>query len=65
MSNTLSVEVVASKILFVRGKKIMIDKDLAQLYGVATKNLNKAVKETIKDSPKILCSNLATKSWKV
>lgn len=43
MPNTISVEVVATKIFGIRGKKVMLDTDLAVLYGVRTKNLNKAV----------------------
>jgi hypothetical protein len=35
---------ISQKIFFVRGTRIMLDADLARLYGVATKNLNKAVK---------------------
>ena len=31
-------------IYIVRGQKVMLDSDLAELYGVLTKNLNKAVK---------------------
>ena len=38
------MEKVVSKILFIRGKKVMIDKDLAELYGVETKVLNQAAK---------------------
>ncbi|RJQ14286.1 MAG: ORF6N domain-containing protein [Nitrospiraceae bacterium] len=37
-------EIVESKILFIRGKKVMLDRDLAALYGVETKALNQAVK---------------------
>jgi len=40
----ISSEIVARKILFVRGRKVMLDKDLAQLYGVKTRDLNKAIK---------------------
>lgn len=40
----ISIEVVAAKILMVRGKKVMLDKDLAQMYGVTTGALNQAVK---------------------
>lgn len=47
----ISVEVVASKILLVRGKKVMLDSDLAKLYGVETKNLNLQVKRNIKRFP--------------
>lgn len=35
---------VISKIYFVRGKKIMLDRDLADMYGVETKNLKRQVK---------------------
>jgi len=35
---------ISQKIFFVRGTRIMLDADIARLYGVATKNLNKAVK---------------------
>lgn len=45
-------EAVASKIFWVRGKKVMIDADLAELYGVATKRLNEQVKRNIKRFPK-------------
>ena len=38
------IERIESVILFVRGHKVMLDRDLAALYGVTTFNLNKAVK---------------------
>ncbi len=37
-------EYVESKILLIRDKKAMLDKDLAELYGVETRALNQAVK---------------------
>lgn len=37
-------EIIASKIFVIRGKKIMLDRDLAELYGVETKRLNEQVK---------------------
>ncbi len=40
---TIPEEVVMNKIYLLRGKKVMFDKDLANLYGVTTGNLNKAV----------------------
>ena len=36
-------EILESKIFVIRGHKVMLDRDLAALYGVTTKNLNKAV----------------------
>jgi hypothetical protein len=42
---------IKSFILFIRGHKVMLDKDLATLYGVTTFNLNKAVKRNLKRFP--------------
>ena len=44
-------EIVMSKILHIRGKKVMIDRDLAELYGVTTKRLNEQVKRNTKRFP--------------
>ncbi|HEX9509209.1 MAG TPA: ORF6N domain-containing protein [Puia sp.] len=44
-------EVIINKIYFVRGKKVMLDRDLAELYNVTTGNLNKAVKRNKKRFP--------------
>ncbi len=41
---TANTELVAHRILLVRGQKVMVDADLAELYGVSTKALNQAVK---------------------
>ena len=38
---------VESRIMSIRGNQIMIDRDLAELYGVETKRLNEAVKRNI------------------
>ncbi len=35
---------IESSIYFIRGQKVMLDRDLAELYGVETKVLNQAVK---------------------
>jgi hypothetical protein len=37
-------EIITSNIYLVRDKKVMLDEDLAELYGVTTGNLNKALK---------------------
>jgi hypothetical protein len=38
-SDIIPQEIIGNKILFIRGKKVMLDKDLAMLYGVETKAL--------------------------
>jgi phage regulator Rha-like protein len=44
-------EEIIHKILFIRGFKVMIDRDLAFLYEIETKRLNEAVKRNIKRFP--------------
>lgn len=43
-SLSISSEHIASRILVIRGLRVMIDADLAELYGVATKRLNEQVR---------------------
>ena len=44
-------ETIESKILLIRGKKVILDRDLAELYGVDTRNLNKAVNRNMARFP--------------
>ncbi len=45
-------EVIMNKIILIRGQKVMISNDLAELFGVTTKRLNEQVKRNIKRFPK-------------
>ena len=47
----VSIEVIQNKIYLIRGQKVMFDRDLAELYGVLTKNLNKAVRRNLERFP--------------
>ena len=47
----ISTETIEKRILFLRGKKVMIDSDLAELYGVETRSLKQAVKRNRKRFP--------------
>lgn len=51
MGTVMSIEVIATKILEIRGKRVMLDRDLAVLYGVKTKRLNEQVRRNIKRFP--------------
>lgn len=44
MNDLIPAERIESKIYLIRGQKVMLDRDLAELYGVSTKRLNEAVK---------------------
>lgn len=66
---------ILNKIYVVRGEKVMVDKDLAEMYGVETKQLKRQVKRNIDRFPKdfmfqltkkefeILRSQIGTSSW--
>ncbi len=47
----MPAELIERRIYLIRGLKVMLDSDLAELYGVETKNLNKAVKRNLKRFP--------------
>ena len=49
--NEVTVEIIAAKIVEVRGKKVMLDRELSKLYGVEVKILNQAVKRNRKRFP--------------
>ena len=73
--SVLPDEVVINKIYFIRNEKVMLDSDLAELYGVETKRLNEQVKRNIDRFPEDfmfqltetefenLKSQIATSSW--
>ena len=62
MENTaigvLNSKAIQSKIFTIRGVQVMIDRDLAELYGVETKALNQAVKRNPERFPKHYCFQL-------
>ena len=45
------IQIIQSKIYEIRGQRVMLDRDLADLYHVTTGNLNKAVKRNIRRFP--------------
>lgn len=51
MKSLIPVEIIEQKILLIRGHKVILDADLAELYGVESKILNQAVKRHIKRFP--------------
>jgi len=65
MDKDIAVEVVATRILEIRGKKVMLDRDLANLYGVATKNLNKAVKRNLERFPEDFMFHLTSTEFEI
>ena len=59
----MQLKVIQKKIYEIRGQKVMLDFDLAELYEVATKVLNQAVKRNIKRFPDDFMFQITTKEW--
>ena len=71
----LSEETIANTIYYIRNQKVMLDRDLATLYGIETKRLNEQVKRNLSRFPEDfmfqltenefqnLKSHFATSSW--
>jgi len=51
MSDIIPLETIERRILLIRGQKVMLDRDLAQLYGVETRVLNQAIRRNIDRFP--------------
>ena len=54
-------EVIMNKIYLIRGRKVMMDRDLAELYGVETKQLKRVVRRNTKRFPEDFMFELTKK----
>lgn len=61
--NTLIAENIETKILTMRGLKVMLDADLAELYGVETGALNRAIKRNIERFPEDFMFQLTSEEF--
>ncbi|MDR2651716.1 MAG: ORF6N domain-containing protein [Prevotellaceae bacterium] len=59
----MEIEVIQSKIYEIRGQKVMLDFDLAEMYQVETRVLNQAVKRNIERFPDDFMFQLTTNEW--
>ena len=57
------IEEIRTRIHVIRGRQVMLDKDLAELYGVETKVLNQAVKRNIERFPDDFIFQLNKDEW--
>ncbi|GAB6060960.1 ORF6N domain-containing protein [Desulfonatronum parangueonense] len=60
MTDLVPLESIAGKILLLRGTKVMLDRDLAELYGVETKVLKRQVRRNIDRFPEDFMFELST-----
>ena len=58
-----NLEPIRSKIYEIRGQRVMLDRDLAELYGVKTGRLNEQVKRNIERFPEDFMFQLTKEEW--
>ena len=56
-------EWIEGVIYIIRGSKVILDQDLAMLYGVKTKNFNKAIKRNLERFPEDFAFQLTKEEW--
>ena len=64
MNEIIKYEDVESKILTIRGEQIILDRDVADLYGVETKDINRAVNNNPYKFPESYIIFLEKEEWK-
>ena len=64
MNQAILIERVGRKILLIRGHKVMLDSDLAELYGVTTKRLNEQVRRNMSRFPSDFMFQLTSEEGK-
>ena len=62
--NKLTTDYLGRLIYEVRGQRVMLDSDLAAIYGVETKALNRAVKRNANRFPKDFMFEISSQEWK-
>ena len=60
----MQLQLIQNRIYEVRGEKVMLDFDLAQLYEVETRVFNQAIKRNAESFPKDFMFRLTAKEWK-
>ncbi len=65
MTTTVPIESIVNKIVFIRDEKVMLDRDLAELYGVETGALNRAVKRNTERFPEDFMFQVASEEAEV
>jgi hypothetical protein len=63
LQSFLEEQKILNRIYVVRGQKVMLDRDLAELYGVVTKVLNQSLKRNMDRFPKDFMFTLSEKEW--
>src|SRR5260221_2976879 len=62
--SAIPIERIESRILLIGGRKVLLDADLAALYGVSTKRFNEQVRRNLKRFPPDFMFRLRAEQWR-
>ena len=63
MSKIVKLENIEGKLLMIQGGQVLLDSDVAEIYGVETKRINEAVKNNPAKFPDGYLLDLSNESW--
>ena len=63
MNKPLDVKIIQESILEIRGQKVLLDQDVALIYGVETKRINEAVKNNLEKFPEGYLIQISKDEW--
>jgi hypothetical protein len=63
MTNPISIESIQSLIVEIRGQRVLLDSDVARIYGVDTKRINEAVKNNPDKFPESFILQVTKTEW--
>ena len=63
MSQIINIESIENKLIELRNQKVMMDSDVAEIYGVETKRINEAVKNNLDKFPEGYLFELNSEEW--
>ncbi|MDR2171540.1 MAG: ORF6N domain-containing protein [Planctomycetaceae bacterium] len=63
MSDIVQFKQVEEKIITIRGQSVILDSDVAELYGITTKEVNQAVRNNPEKFPSGYIFELTTEEW--
>jgi phage regulator Rha-like protein len=65
MTEIVPIESIVTRIILLRGERVLLDRDLAELYGVETGIFNRAVKRNLERFPKDFMFQLTVEEWEL
>jgi hypothetical protein len=64
MNNPIAIETIQDALIDIRGQQVLLDSDVARIYGVETKRVNEAVRNNPEKFPSDYILELSEREWR-